>query len=241
MFGRKRENARQQSEGQGGARAQENPYLSARAEYGDRYGAAVNEAARWRQISFVLLLLCLAFGGMMIWLSSQNKVIPYVVQVDKQGYTVAIGAAEESSNADTRVVIAALGRFIVNFKSVVVDPYSQRYLVDQVFNYLASGSAADAVVSHYYRENNPFEKQGQVTQVEIHSILPIGGGGRSWQILWVENNLSRSGEIESSTEWRAIVSVAVSPVQELPDVLKNPLGIYITELNMAQDIVQEDN
>ena len=31
----------------------ENPYLSARKEYGDRYGSAVKDAARWRQISFL--------------------------------------------------------------------------------------------------------------------------------------------------------------------------------------------
>ncbi|MBQ2617365.1 MAG: hypothetical protein IJF90_10960 [Synergistaceae bacterium] len=38
------------------------------------------------------------------------------------------------------------------------------------------------------------------------------------------------------TDWRAIVSVAISPVRELEEVLKNPLGIFITEINMAQDI-----
>ena len=38
----------------------ENPYLSARKEYGDRYGSAVKDAARWRQISIFMLMLCLA-------------------------------------------------------------------------------------------------------------------------------------------------------------------------------------
>ena len=32
---------------------QDNPYLAARKEYGDRYGSAVKDAARWRQISIV--------------------------------------------------------------------------------------------------------------------------------------------------------------------------------------------
>ena len=39
----------------------ENPYLSARKEYGDRYGSAVKDAARWRQISIFMVMLCLLF------------------------------------------------------------------------------------------------------------------------------------------------------------------------------------
>ena len=219
---------------------EENPYLSARAEYGDRYGAAVNEAARWRQIAFFLLMLSLAFGGMMIWLSSQNKVVPYVVQVDKQGYSVAIKSAEQGSTADSRVVIAALSRFFSNFKTVMVDTYAQRAMVNDVYNYLARGSSAETVVTHYYRENNPFNvKDGFTTLVEVKSVLAVGGGGTSWQVLWTENRMRR-GEIRSSTEWRAIVTIAISPVRDLADVMKNPLGIYITELNMAQDVGESD-
>ena len=220
---------------------EENPYLSARAEYGDRYGAAVNEAARWRQITFFLLMLCLAFGGMMIWMASQNKVVPYVVQVDKQGYSVAIKSAEEGSAADMRVVVAALSRFFTNFKTRVVDPYAQRAMVNDVYGYLARGSSAESIVTHYYRENNPFtDADGYTTLVEVKSVLAVGGGGTSWQVLWTESKVRR-GEITSSTEWRAIVTIAISPVRDLADVIKNPLGIYITELNMAQDVVTEND
>ena len=219
----------------------DNPYLSARAEYGDRYGAAVNEAARWRQIAFFLLMLSLAFGGMMIWMAAQNKVVPYVVQVDKQGYSVAIKSAEQGSAADSRVVVAALSQFFSNFKTRVVDTYAQRAMVNDVYSYLARGSSAETIVSHYYRENNPFvNNDGYTTLVEVKSVLAVGGGGTSWQVLWTESRLRR-GEIRSTTEWRAIVTIAISPVRELADVIKNPLGIYITELNMAQDVVTVDD
>jgi type IV secretion system protein VirB5 len=198
----------------------------------------VNEAARWRQIAFFLLMLCLAFGGMMIWQSSQNKVIPYVVQVDKQGYSVAIKSAEQGSVADPRVVIASLSQFFTNFKTVVVDTYAQRAMVNNVYSYIARGSSAEGVINHYYRENNPFTvKDGYTTLVEIKSVLAVGGGGTSWQVLWTESRIRR-GEIKGSTEWRAIVTIAISPVRDLEDVIKNPLGIYITELNMAQDVVE---
>ena len=228
LFGSKKEKEQQE---------QENPYLSARREYGDRYGAAVNEAARWRQICFLLLMLSLAFGAMMIWQSSQNKVIPYVVQVDKQGYTVAIKQGTEVTQTDTRVIIAALSRFITNFKTVVADQYAQRRMVDEVYNYLAQSSSAENVVTHYYRENNPFESKRTIL-VEIISVLGVGTDGKSWQVLWTEKEVI-GGTVTNTTEWRAIISIGLSPLQNMAEIIKNPLGIYVKELNMAQDVVND--
>ena len=218
---------------------QENPYLSARKEYGDRYGSAVKDAAHWRQISMFMLLLCLAFGATMMWLASQNKVVPYIVQVDKHGYAVAIKSAQEGAVADTRVVIAALGGFFVNFKTVITDLSSQRRMVNEVYSYLAKNSSAETVVSQFYKEHNPFiatqAKREYTVQVEIRSIVRSGSDDKSWQVLWSEEKMDQ-GTIIERTDWRAIVSVAISPVRELEEVLKNPLGVFITEINMAQDI-----
>ncbi|MBR0185183.1 MAG: conjugal transfer protein TrbF [Synergistaceae bacterium] len=217
----------------------ENPYLSARKEYGDRYGSAVKDAARWRQISIFMLMLCLAFGATMMWLASQNKVIPYIVQVDKQGYAVAIKSSQEGSIADTRVIVAALGGFFVNFKTVITDMSSQRRMVNDVYSYLAKNSSAESVVSQFYKEHNPFiatqDKRQYTVQVEIRSIVRAGSNDKTWQVLWSEEKMDQGTLIER-TDWRAIVSVAISPVRELEEVLKNPLGIFITEINMAQDI-----
>ena len=218
---------------------QENPYLSARKEYGDRYGSSVKDAARWRQISFFLIMLCVAFGALMMWMASQNKVIPYIVQVDKQGYAVAIKSSEQGAVADTRVIVATLGGFFVNFKTVITDVSSQKRMVNDVYSYLAKGSAAESFVSHYYQEHNPFvatqDRNRYTVQVEIRSIVRSGSNDKSWQVLWSEEKLEQGTVIER-TDWRAIVSIAVSPVRELAEVLQNPLGIFITDINMAQDL-----
>ena len=221
------------------ATEQENPYLSARKEYGDRYGSSVRDAARWRQISFVVVMLCAAFGVMMMWLASQNKVVPYIVQVDKHGYAVAIKSSEQGAIADTRVIVATLGGFFVNFKTVITDVSSQKRMVNEVYSYLAKGSAAESFVSHYYQEHNPFvatqDRNRNTVQVEIRSIVRSGNTDKSWQVLWSEEKLEQGAIIER-TDWRAIVSIAVSPVRELEEGIKNPHGISITDINMAQDL-----
>ena len=113
-------------------------------------------------------------------------------------------------------------------------------MVDDVYAYLARNSSAESVVSNYYREQNPYsaaqDKRQPTMQVEVRSIVRSSGkDDKSWQVLWTEEKLDQ-GFVVAKTEWRAIVAIAISPVRELEEVLKNPLGIYITEINMAQDI-----
>ena len=218
-----------------------NPYLDARAEYEDRYGSVIKAAARWRQISIVLAFVTLFFGVAMIWLAAQNKVVPYIVQVDQHGYAVAIKSALEGSIADQRVVMATLGRTIMDFRTVVSDSRAQKQLIDSVYACIARDSAAEASVSTYYRDNNPYtavKEKKHTKQAKIRSIVPYESGGakgKSWLVLWTEETLS-DGYIIDVQQWRAIVQIAISPVRDLELVLRNPLGIYITEMSIARDI-----
>jgi type IV secretion system protein VirB5 len=179
------------------------------------------------------------FAATMMWLAAQNKVIPYIVQVDNQGFTVAIRPAEAASAPDQRVVIATLGRFIMDLRTVVMDSGAQRRLIDSVYAHTASGSAAETTVSIFFRENNPFDMGRLARNVQIRTVMPHEAGtnrGMAWLVLWTEN-VTDSGTVVNSTNWRAIIQIAISPMRELEEVLRNPLGIYVTDLNMARDII----
>lgn len=217
------------------------PYLSARAEYADRYGATVRAAAKWRQVSILMTILCLVFGVMMIWLASQNKVVPYIVQVDKHGYTVTIKPAKGTSNVDQRVIIAQLARTVTDFRTVVSDNSAQKKLVESVYANVAKGSNAENTISAKYQDENPYlmamEKK-QTRQVTIKSIVPYESSSRSgtsWQILWTEETMS-NGMVVAASQWRAIIQIAITPVRELEAVIRNPIGVYFTEISMARDI-----
>ncbi|EEX47761.1 conjugal transfer protein [Jonquetella anthropi E3_33 E1] len=217
----------------------ENPYLSARREYGDRYGSAVRDAATWRRFCMGTLVLLAVFGGGMLWLASTNKVVPYIVQVDKQGYAVAIKPGTQVENTDPKVIMAAVGRFIVNLRTTVSDVGAQNALIKSVYDYIADGSSAQTAVGEYYSKADPFgAAQGRTKatrQVQIKTILPEGRSGKAWQVLWTEEAVDE-GLVTERSAWRAIITIALSPVQDLSDVLKNPLGIYVVDINVARDI-----
>ena len=63
-------------------------------------------------------------------------------------------------------------------------------MVNDVYSYLAKNSPAEAVVSQFYKEHNPFiatqNKREFTVQVEIRSIVRSGSNDKSWQVLWSE-------------------------------------------------------
>ncbi len=82
------------------------PFEMAIAVHEDRYGSLQTSASRWRLVALSLLgLLALCIGGMTT-MALRSRVTPYVVQVDRHGYEVMIGPAEQASPADQRIVIA---------------------------------------------------------------------------------------------------------------------------------------
>ena len=223
-------------------REEGNPYVSARKEYEDRYGSAIKSAARWRQISILITFMCMFFGGAMVWQSVQNKVVPYIVQVDEHGYAVTIKSAAQGAAADPLVVMATLGRVIMDLRTVVSDSGAQKRLIDGVYACIARDSNAEGTISTYYRENNPYvlvKEKKQARNVTIRSVVPYENAGRkgtSWLVLWSEETTA-GGRVMAKTDWRAIVQIVISPVRDLSEVLKNPLGIYLTELSIAKDLI----
>ena len=85
----------------------------------DRYGSLQTAASRWRHVALGLLaLLGVCIVGMTT-MALRSRVTPYVVQVDRHGYEVLIGPAEEASPADQRIVIAQLGQFFREYRTVL--------------------------------------------------------------------------------------------------------------------------
>lgn len=89
-------------------RTPENPYLAARQEWTERYGSYVKAAAAWRVVGILSLALALVGFSYALYLSTQVRLVPYIVEVDRLGTSVASGFPEQIEYADARVVRATL-------------------------------------------------------------------------------------------------------------------------------------
>ena len=99
---------------EGGRRSgeSENPYLSARRTWNDHMRSVQSSRNMWQMLAILCLMIALAGVGGMIYIGSQSKFIPYVVQVNKLGEAIAVSRADVAAVADQRVVHASLASFI---------------------------------------------------------------------------------------------------------------------------------
>jgi type IV secretion system protein VirB5 len=112
-------------------RAPENPYLAARQEWNERYGSYVQSAAAWRIVGILGLTMAVIGFAYAMYLSTQVKLVPYIVEVDKLGTAVTSGYPQQIEYADVRVVRATLGNFVTSFRSITPDAVVQKRSIDR--------------------------------------------------------------------------------------------------------------
>lgn len=212
-----------------------NPYVEARREWNERYGDYISQAHNWRLLAFISALVSLCAVCGIAYIGSQNKIVPYVVQVDKFGSAVASGPADKASAVDTRVVKAFLGRFVADWRSLTTDRVAQKEAVLRVYALLSLGSSGHKKMNEYFEANNPFVRLQQGTvAIEVTSALAISD--KTWQVEWTEISRNFKGEVESKVRYKASLIVGIKPPTQESQIMVNPLGVFIMDFNVAQQL-----
>ncbi|WLT40249.1 VirB8/TrbF family protein (plasmid) [Synechocystis sp. B12] len=199
----------------------------------ERYGSYIADRDNWRRTALVSLAITVLAVVGMVYSASQNHFIPYVVAVDRLGNSVAAGRADVASRADARIVRAQLARWVTNTRSVYVDAAAQRSVIDEAYAMISRSGSSYNVLNQHFRSGSPFERaERETVTVEVKTVLPIGGD--TWQVEWVETTRGRNGEVQRTDEWQAAVTVVISPPTDEITILRNPLGVYITEFSWTK-------
>ena len=67
-----------------------NPYAGAWREWDERYADSVISKRNWQIVAGCAVLTSLVLAIGMVWQSLRSRYIPFVVQVDSQGYGLTI-------------------------------------------------------------------------------------------------------------------------------------------------------
>ena len=214
----------------------ENPYALGRREYDDRYERLAKNAASWRRIAFFMLVLLCVSTGVALWIAQTVKVVPFVVQVDRHGYEIAVKPAERQNAADDRVVMARIADFVTNTRSVYSDPSAMMTFIERAYNSVESSSPALRKLDAWFRENNPFAKQEQTTAVTVQSVLRASPDSNvTWQAEWSEKSYDR-GMPKGERFFKGTFMVEFRSPTNIADIMKNPLGIFISDFNITERI-----
>lgn len=213
----------------------DNPYLAARQEWSERYGSYVKAANAWRIVGVTSLALALVSTSYALFQSTQVKLVPYLVEVDKLGSAVNAGFPAQIEYADPRVVRAVLAGFVTNFRSVTPDAVVQKQYIDRVYALLRTTDPATEKVNGWFRSASPFEKAKTATvSIEVNNVVPLSS--QSFQIDWTEFERDRKGKEIATRRFRGVVTVVLIPPQDEAVIRLNPIGLYLRDFDWTAQI-----
>jgi type IV secretion system protein TrbF len=216
-----------------------NPYVEARREWDERYGDLVLGKRNWQIAAGGLLVVTLILASGLVWLTTRSRFIPYVVEVDKLGYSLTV--PQPLTTASVPDVTARMQRyevaaFIRNARAVSTDPQVEHQMLNSLLAH--ARGAADRFLDDYFHSDgfshNPFKiAEKQTVPVEIDSILRLSP--QSYQVRWTEEEHDLNGvAFGAPTHWEAVLQTQIVPPNSEGAILSNPLGFYVTQITWTE-------
>jgi type IV secretion system protein VirB5 len=212
-----------------------NPYFDGRKEWNIRYGSYIKQVKVWKTITFISLLIALIAVAGLIYIGSQNKLIPYIVEVDKVGEVRAVNYAKQTNISEEKVIKYSLAEYIRNFRTIYGDAKIQKDMIFKVYRYLSPSYPAYNMVNAYFKENSPFDRlKTERVRVKVNSIVKINKG--TYQIDWEEVVSDPRGMKLRTDNFKASITMLTVPPSSQADIMKNPIGLFIKEFNFSKII-----
>ena len=206
-----------------------------RRRVNDLFDCKDRTVIRLSAVCVLLSIVCLALCGISVCFARKAGTVPYIVQVDEHGYEVAVGPLQASAVTDERIIIARLGTFVTNWRTVVSDVRAQQVMVEWVYSGIPRQSEAQTKINSWYSHNDPYRSyyDTKITRsVDIKTILKVSD--MTWRVEWTEVDYSRGNAVKSQS-WTGLFTIGVTPSKDVKDVIKNPLGIYVTDFSVSPD------
>lgn len=213
------------------------PWVMAALAHEDTYLRLAAQVVNWRRFAFGCLgvaAIAISWAG---YVGSQSKFVPYLVEVDKLGRTLAVRAVggNEATSDPSRSVYAELFDLIENLRTVTTDREANNRNLNKGFSRLA-GAAANYARTELRKAPPNEVGAAKTVQVQVKAALKLSE--KSWQVEWEETSFNLQGEqIGPPEKWKATLLYALEPSGEEEGIRKNPIGFTVKQLNWAKVIL----
>jgi type IV secretion system protein VirB5 len=216
-----------------------NPYADAWRPWDERYADPVISKRNWQIVAGCSVLTTLVLAVGIVWQSLRSRYIPFLVQVDKQGYGLTIPrplVPDTDPALINRIERYQVASFIHDVRSISSDPGAEQYMLNDMLTH--TQGAADKYLDEYFHADdaahNPFKlAQHETVTVQIDSILELSA--HSYQIRWSEQARDRNGSAQGApSHWEAAMQTTIVPPQSDETIISNPLGFYVTQISWAE-------
>lgn len=211
------------------------PYMAARQERQDRQLKLLAAGKLWRNIAALALSSNLVLAAGMAAMTWMRKETPFVIAVDKWGYTVPVGRATPVT-LETYVQFH-LKQFIRFSRGVSFDTFTLEDSIKRAYMFVKKPSSAFNFLNDYYREaQKPFEKAKQLS-VYPEDISVIRISEFTFRARWAEVTRALSGHVVSrERHWGEFTYRLHKPErQDAQERDTNPLAMKIEQITWAKE------
>ncbi len=216
-----------------------NPYINARRTWNDYISSETATKKLWQIVALLSLSGCLLSIGGIIYIGSQSKFTPYVIEIDQLGRSQFSGVIPQYNTQDPKIVQIQIMDFINDVRTVSLDTAYQLNMVNRAYAKVENNTPASIKLSEYYQadnqKNNPFKRvTKENVSLDITTILNITDD--TYQVEWEEITRSTQGRILKKEKFKATITIYFVDNSSLSfDTLKNnPLGLYIKDFNIQK-------
>ena len=211
------------------------PWVRAGRAYDDTFLRLTAQSDNWRRFAFIMAMVTIAAVIGVVYIGAQAKFIPYLIEVDKLGRTLAVKAVsgDEAITDPKRLVYREMVELFENCRTVTTDISANNKNIHQCFVRLKG--AARNYAQTELRKAPPNEVGATKTvQVEVKTALAVTD--KTWQVEWIEHSYALTGVEMKIETWKALVKYDLKPSGEEKDIRENPIGFTVSELNWMKVI-----
>ena len=207
-------------------------YVAAKNEWDERVSGPVKKERVWQKLAFASMAVStVAVIGCVI-LSNRQTIIPHVVEVDREGTVVASYGPDQLRSSYSEIIYrSTINNWIEAFRTVTADNAMQNRLLLQTEAFLLPQSAAHSRAVAILSQHSPYARaKAMVVQPEVVEIRKVSSN--TWYVIWDEKITPRTGGNVVTQRFTASIVTQRYAVSE-HNVMWNPLGIYISELDFT--------
>jgi type IV secretion system protein VirB5 len=205
----------------------------ARIEWFERYGCAIVERNRmfvgWVLTTLALLAACAA----LIVLMPLKTVEPFVVRVADNGSVVADRAAAQMYRPGRAERTYFVSRWVQQV--LTMDPYLTERQLAEAYR-MTSGMATQQMLD-WMKGDRPIERlkkdAGLNRSVSIITVAPLDDSVLQVRVRTETRSLSSPAQVKT---FQVTVHYAIVPPKTEAEIIQNPIGIYVTRFNIAEEL-----
>ncbi len=205
-------------------------------EFAEIYGSAMVGQNRMFVLAGLLGVVTLFAVAAMFSLASKSTAVPWLVEVNNDGGVLSRPVKIENIQPNQAVIKSELAKFIVNIFTLD-KALSPRYFVDA--NVMTSGLGTTKFANFRTSENVAQRLAKEPDMTRFASVTSVDISQRGIAFVFVSTQETRGALTGiAPAKWRVTLKYELTSPKTEEEILKNPLGLFVTDLNITQESKQ---